>query len=51
MDNCPIKWIELQQKLKYEISLKKITKTQIEYSLNHIMNNINKFYELKIKTK
>ena len=51
MDNCPNKWIELQKKFKYEISLMKITNSQIENSINTIINNINKFYELKIKTK
>ena len=51
MSNCSNKWIDLQQKLKYEISLMKITNSQIENSIKTIINNINKFYELKIKTK
>ena len=51
MSNCSNKWIELQQKLKYEISLMKITNSQIENSIKTIIDNINKFYELKIKTK
>ena len=51
MENCINKWIQLQKKLKNEISILKLLNSQKENSKKIINENINKFYELKIKTK
>ena len=51
MENCINKWIQLRKKLKNEISILKLLNSQKENSKKIINENINKFYELKIKTK